>query len=1058
MKTISVPFDTIDEIYHLADVHIRLFKRHDEYREVFSRLYEQFKSNTSKNRVIVVAGDIVHAKTDMSPEMLELASEFLKSLADIAPTIIIAGNHDLNLSNMNRLDSLTPIVKSLNHSNLTYLKHSGIYQMADVDFAVFSILDEQSEWPTTLETRPTAKKVALFHGPVNGAQTDTNYVITNRHVDVSSFDGFDIALLGDIHKYQVMQHRSAGKPAVVYASSLIQQSHGETVSGHGWCKWDLHTFNHVFVPVANDYGYYTLEIEKDQVTIPSEMPKNVRLRLFVGNADASVVKKVTATIRTTHNIIELSINKTTAETTPLVASDADASALDVTNVNTQNSLIQDWIERTHESVDDDLMKKIIDINTKLNTTIAYDDQSRNVHWRPVKFTFSNMFSYGDKNEINFNDMSGIYGIFAPNATGKSSSIDALMFCLYDKTPRAFRGDHIMNNRRESFECELQLEINDQSYFIRRTGTKKKNGDVKVDVSFWKEEPDGSQTSLNGEDRRATNAIIRNYVGTYEDFVLTSLSSQNASALFIDKSHSERKDLLIQFMGLNIFDVLHDTAKEQMKEVTTVLKKFSKEDFTQTLADTQTEIERVRTERVNLEQTRDERRGLKDRLYQQMKTLQESRKPLPVGIVDIISARKQYDVTVADIENTTAALDRLRLSLNNNIERKSNIEAQVNALDTLEMQASHSEYLKVTTSIQTERHKLDGVEVQLKLAMAEKASLDRYKFDPDCEFCVVNGTTHIKAQTANFNKITELENQKTASETFLRTLEVEQDVLSLAYNQYEGILKLKKELALIETEIERTELQIESTESKLETLQIKKTTLEADIQLATDHAENVKINKKLEEQLSFVEYDIKTATRILDELEKKVRDNYGKLSVLEASKADIIAKIKEAEELEDTYEAYKYYMSAVGRDGVPHEIMSKAIPTIQNEINGILTQIADFTITLEVDGKNILGRLNYDHERIWPLENSSGMERFISSIAIRVALLKASNLPKPNFLIIDEGMGALDVENLGSMATLFGILKTEFDFMIVISHLDAVRDMVDKVLDIKREDGFSYINV
>jgi DNA repair exonuclease SbcCD ATPase subunit len=87
-----------------------------------------------------------------------------------------------------------------------------------------------------------------------------------------------------------------------------------------------------------------------------------------------------------------------------------------------------------------------------------------------------------------------------------------------------------------------------------------------------------------------------------------------------------------------------------------------------------------------------------------------------------------------------------------------------------------------------------------------------------------------------------------------------------------------------------------------------------------------------------------------------------------------------------------------------------------------------------------------------------MERFISSLAIRVALLNASNLPKPNFMIIDEGLGTLDPENLSSMGTMMGILKSQFDFIILISHLDTARDMVDKVIEIKREDGFSYINV
>jgi DNA repair exonuclease SbcCD nuclease subunit len=205
---INVPFTTLKKLEHVSDIHIRLFKRHDEYRAALARFYERLRQTLVEGTAIVVAGDIVHAKTDMSPEMVELASEFLRSLADIAPTLVIAGNHDLNLSNMNRLDSLSPIVKNLNHPNLHYLKHSGVYQVADVDIAVFSILDDRTEWPTPSDCRQNVKKIGLYHGPVHGAQTDIKYVITTRHVENSTFDGFDAVLLGDIHKWQTLQYRT----------------------------------------------------------------------------------------------------------------------------------------------------------------------------------------------------------------------------------------------------------------------------------------------------------------------------------------------------------------------------------------------------------------------------------------------------------------------------------------------------------------------------------------------------------------------------------------------------------------------------------------------------------------------------------------------------------------------------------------------------------------------------------------------------------------------------------------------------------------------------------
>ena len=87
-----------------------------------------------------------------------------------------------------------------------------------------------------------------------------------------------------------------------------------------------------------------------------------------------------------------------------------------------------------------------------------------------------------------------------------------------------------------------------------------------------------------------------------------------------------------------------------------------------------------------------------------------------------------------------------------------------------------------------------------------------------------------------------------------------------------------------------------------------------------------------------------------------------------------------------------------------------------------------------------------------------MEKFISSIAIRVALTKIANITKPNFLIIDEGMGNLDYENLSNIPILFNYLKSEFDFVFVISHLAIMRDMTDKIIEIDTTGKYSHIKI
>ena len=76
MFTIDIGLEHIDKIYHIADVHVRNVKRHDEYQQVFKKLYTYIKKTKTKDSLIYVAGDIVHAKTDMSPELVDMIESF----------------------------------------------------------------------------------------------------------------------------------------------------------------------------------------------------------------------------------------------------------------------------------------------------------------------------------------------------------------------------------------------------------------------------------------------------------------------------------------------------------------------------------------------------------------------------------------------------------------------------------------------------------------------------------------------------------------------------------------------------------------------------------------------------------------------------------------------------------------------------------------------------------------------------------------------------------------------------------------------------------------------
>jgi DNA repair exonuclease SbcCD ATPase subunit len=981
--------------------------------------------------------------------------------------IYISGN--CNLANPHRLDALSPIVDNLSHKSLHYLKDSGIYKFANIEFGVNSIIGDSSDWPLISEFSPSVRKIGLYHAPVDKAKTDVGYTISNR-VSVDTFNGYDMVLLGDIHKSQILQERDEvnNKPEICYVGSLIQQNHGESLNHHGYAVWNILTAKvEEFIEVPNDYGYCTITLDSAKLPNTSHLPKNTRLRLFVGNVDQTLVKKVIASIRKKHNIVEMSVNRLIDKTAKSNGTGHKSIIDNIHDVSHQNSLLKEYIEKSYPNCDTDMIQKVLDINTKLNNQIGDDDLPKNIHWQPLYLKFDNLFSYGEGNEINFETMNGIMGVFSPNATGKTSAFDAMCFALYDKTPRAFKGSHIMNTRKSKFFCELRFEVENTSYVIQRTGNRKKGGDVKVDVNFYRIEPDGSEISLNGEDRRDTNSNIRSYVGTYEDFILTTLSVQNQNSLFIDTGQTDRKDLLSQFIGLTIFDRLYNTAADEVKEVMGALKSFKKDDFTQKLVDIQTQIEEISKSNVML---RNNEISIKSELDNIDVDLQSNYKlKLPVRSFD-------------SIEKLTNKLEIETILLNTtNKEFESTTETR-NTVDTWKQEASNkaTQITQGSTSHPLWRKGIDEVKFTLKLRAESEIVLSKlkselkfvgfeiikceniikqlknHKYDPNCQFCI--DSVFVKnAETAQLELISL---NKTFENLHQKIDDGEQYLVSTSelQSQLDTFLQFRK--LSDEHEMERAKL-----DGMLNVLYGKQILYKINVTKYANEISEYKLNEtaiitNLEIDKKIADFNqVKSNTnKELSKIQNKISVVTGELAVAKNTKDQMLSRIKEAEDLEDIFEAYEIYLQVIGRDGLPYYLMSTVIPDLQTQINNLLSQMVEFTVSLDVDGKNINGRIVYDDDRSWPLELASGMEKFISGLAIRVALMSVSNLPKANFMVADEGFGVLDADNLNSIYRLFDMLKNQFEFVILISHLDIMRDMVDTTIEITRDNGYSYLKV
>ena len=1043
---IKLPIEKVDRIYHLSDIHIRNVRRHKEYRSVFKKVYEEIGKNR-ENSVIYLGGDIVHAKLDMSPELIDLTSEFFTELANLCPLLVLPGNHDCNLNNKHRLDALSPIIKALDNPNLHYLKDSGVYKVGDVGFSVMSVFEDANSYVKASEF-DLKTKIALYHGSVFGSQTDFGFILPNSDIDKDIFDGYDMVLLGDIHKRQYLNDEKT----IAYPGSLIQQNFGEDF-GKGFLVWDVDKRDSKFVNVPNDYGYYTINVVNGHIPSLDDLPKYPRLRVKFEKTSSADIKKLIAVIKQKAKVKELHVMRT--DKLSQMGQNSTLSKINLGNIRDtiyQNKLIVDYLEQKFNVLDDDTLRRVCKINEELNLKLPNVEVGRNISWKPKKFEFDNMFSYGENNVVDFSNMVGSMGLFASNASGKSSLLDALTYCIFDKCARTFKAVNIMNTDKTTFKCKFNFEIDGVDYFIERRAKKNRKGQVKVDVDFWSE-IGGEVKNLNGEQRRETNKSISSYIGSYEDFILTAMSLQNNNTGFIDKSQAEKKDTLAQFLDIGLFDELWKLSNEESNEVSSVIRDLEKQDFASSIVDLNKELKELK--KLDKEKEK-EFRGYKKERDGYNREIKKITKKIVKVPIDGVSFDELTDKKRLLVDSQ----DSISLELQSMVENKEtiqkkivDIQTKINTFDTERINNSLERYGFLQSSISGINNNINVSDVKLNNLFDSKEDLSKWNPNLDCDSCVSN-PLYIKGVEIDeeIDKEEELkesfEKQKASMSEEMVNLEKfileskELDKLSETYTHE------NQQLEVLIFDLDKKNYSFEKLTDEIEEVENK-------IQVYRKNSEQIRKNQEIRAQVKVLEYGLETETGKLNRCQGELTKVKTSVAVCENKIQTIKDSIERLQDLQDDYSAYEYYMEAVKRNGVPYELISSVLPVLENEVNSILSQIVEFNLKFEVDGKNINTFIDYDTGR-WPLEMTSGMEKFVSSLAIRTSLIGISNLPRPNFLAIDEGFGNLDSDNLNSMFMLFDYLKSTFDFILIISHLDSMRDIMDTLISINKVKSFSQV--
>ena len=192
-------------------------------------------------------------------------------------------------------------------------------------------------------------------------------------------------------------------------------------------------------------------------------------------------------------------------------------------------------------------------------------------------------------------------------------------------------------------------------------------------------------------------------------------------------------------------------------------------------------------------------------------------------------------------------------------------------------------------------------------------------------------------------------------------------------------------------------------------------------------------------------------------DKKIQDLLVELGAVKSTIKRLRVEKREQDELEESFIAYELFMRCMHPNGIAYEIIKQKLSLINEEIQKCLANIVDFQVMFEEDGRNLDINIKHPKYDSRPISMGSGAEKTIAAMAIRLALIEITNLPKSTLFIMDEPATALDQEHMEGFVRLIEMIKDKFKTVLLISHLDVLKDCVDKTIDIQKVGGYAKVN-
>ena len=337
-------------------------------------------------------------------------------------------------------------------------------------------------------------------------------------------------------------------------------------------------------------------------------------------------------------------------------------------------------------------------------------------------------------------------------------------------------------------------------------------------------------------------------------------------------------------------------------------------------------------------------------------------------------------------------------------------------------------------------------------------LDDHEYDPDCSFCCDNKFVK-QAQKAKL-EIVEVKNEIDFAKAKIEILEGLLESLGeeSLRKDIQDFVDVDMEFISLRDEIRHLSLKYENEEGKISLLEHRIPKYLEDISYYNENIEAY-------ENLSSLRRELKAITQTITIKQKACKRCQEQLLELMSEKGSTNRTIEEAREgiqkiknAERDYIAYDLFVQATHANGISYEVIKSMLSIINSEIASVLSSIVDFEVIIDNDGDSLEIYIKHPNFDPRPLSMGSGAEKTIASMAIRLALISVSSLPKPSSFWLDEPGTALDAEHMEGFVRLLQMIKAQFETVFLITHLETLKDVVDKTIEIDKIDGYAQVKL